>query len=143
MRKAEKILIKNGIRPTKMRIAVCQFFRRKLYAASLREVEKALIKKNSSIGDRATIYRSIKLFQEKGLVHQIDDGTAVAKYAYSKSDNLDFHLHFHCYQCRKTFCLPEKVRQESLPSKPEIVNANLVIQGICEKCKKKIHENLC
>lgn len=135
MNKAEKILVAHEIRPTYVRLAVYKFFRRKFYAVPLREIEKALIKKSEPIGDRTTIYRSIKLFQEKGLVHQIDDGTAVAKYAYSKSDNLDLHLHFHCSQCRKTFCLPEKVRQESLPSKHEIVNANFVIQGICERCK--------
>ncbi|AVR46560.1 transcriptional repressor [Christiangramia fulva] len=134
---AEKILAGKGIRPTETRSTIYKYLKRKFYAITLREIEKALIKKNNYTGDRTTIYRTIKLFQEKGIVHQIDDGTAIAKYALSDGKNLDLHLHFHCTHCSNTFCLPNKVGQDSLPDKYEINDVNLVLKGVCLKCRKK------
>ena len=102
-------------------------------------MEKAFIKKsdNNKTEDRTTIYRTIKLFQEEGIVHQIDDGKAIAKYAISNEKNLDLHLHFHCTHCGNTLCLPDKVKPDSLSEKYEIKDVNLVLKGKKKKCKKK------
>ena len=136
MNTAKEILRSKGVRPTKMRLLIYKYLKRKFYAVTLREIEEALIKNNEDIGDRTTIYRSIKLLQRKGIIHQIDDGSAIAKYAYSDKNSLDLHLHFHCMSCGKTFCLPNKVQQESLPGKYDITDVNLVLKGSCEKCQK-------
>lgn len=136
MTKAEKTFRNNGIRPTKMRLFIYKYLKRKFYAVTLREIETAFIKKSEHTGDRTTIYRSIKLFQKKGIIHQIDDGTAIAKYAFSDKNSLDLHLHLHCMNCSKTFCLPNKVPHENLPDKYEITDVNLVLKGSCEKCQK-------
>ncbi|QYA26667.1 transcriptional repressor [Gramella sp. MT6] len=136
MTKAEITLKNNGIRPTKMRLFIYKYLKRKFYAVTLREIETAFIKKSEHTGDRTTIYRSIKLFQKKGIIHQIDDGTAIAKYAYSDKNSLDLHLHLHCMNCSKTFCLPNKVPQENLPDKYEITEVNLVLKGACANCLK-------
>src|SRR5665811_1984840 len=138
MNKAEKILVGKRIRPTEMRLTIYKYLKRKFYAVTLKEIEKAFIKKsdNNKTADRTTIYRTIKLFQERGVVHQIDVGTAIAKYALSNEKDLDLHLHFHCTHCGNTFCLPNKVSQDSLPDKYEIANVNLVLKGVCTKCKK-------
>jgi len=138
MTKVEKILVDRGIRPTKMRLTIYKHLKRKVYAVTLKDMEKAFIKKNddNKTADRTTIFRTIKLFQEKGIVHQIDDGTAIAKYALSEGKYLDLHLHFHCTHCGNTFCLPNKVRQDSLPDKYEITDVNLVLKGVCIKCQK-------
>ena len=137
MNKAEKIFKSKGIRPTKMRLAIYKYLKRKFYAASLKEMETAFIKKSddNKTVDRTTIYRTIKLFQEEGIVHQIDDGTAIAKYAVSNEESLDLHLHFHCTHCGNTSCLPDKVRPDSLPEQYEIKDVNLVLKGLCEKCR--------
>ncbi len=138
MKEAEKILAAKGIRPTETRSTIYKHLKRKFYAITLREIEKSFIKKsdNNKTADRTTIYRTIRLFQEKGIVHQIDDGTAIAKYAFSDGKNLDLHLHFHCTHCGNTFCLPNKVSQDSLPVKYEINDVNLVLKGVCIKCRK-------
>lgn len=138
MTKVEKILVDRGIRPTKMRLTIYKHLKRKVYAVTLKGMEKAFIKKNddNKTADRTTIFRTIKLFQEKGIVHQIDDGTAIAKYALSDEKGLDLHLHFHCTHCGNTFSLPNKVHPDSLPDKYEITDVNLVIKGLCIKCRK-------
>ena len=138
MKEAEKILAGKGIRPTETRCTIYKYLKRKFYAITLREIENTFIKKNgdNKTADRTTIFRTIKLFQEKGIVHQIDDGTAIAKYALSDEKGLDLHLHFHCTHCGNTFCLPNKVHRDSLPDKYEITDVNLVIKGLCIKCRK-------
>tara|TARA_R100000655_G_C2965584_1_gene189586 strand:+ start:92 stop:529 length:438 start_codon:yes stop_codon:yes gene_type:complete len=136
MTKAEIALKDNGIRPTKMRLFIYKYLKRKFYAVTLREIESAFIKKSEHTGDRTTIYRNVKLLQKKGIIHQIDDGTAVAKYAYSGKNSLDLHLHLHCMNCSKTFCLPNRVPQENLPDKYEITDVNLVLKGECVKCQQ-------
>ena len=83
-----------------------------------------------------------KVFEDKGLIHQINDGVGVAKYAISDENakgkyGTDLHMHFHCTDCRKTICLPNKISEESLPDDYEVNDVNLVLKGICEKCRKK------
>ncbi len=138
MTKAEKILVDKGIRPTAMRSIIYKYLKRKAYCVTLKDMERAFIKKSDDnrTADRTTIYRTIKLFQEKGMVHQIDDGTAVAKYALSDAEGLNLHLHFHCTHCGNTSCLPNKVSHDSLPDQYEVTDVNFVLKGRGIKCRK-------
>ncbi|MGB8706106.1 MAG: transcriptional repressor, partial [Gillisia sp.] len=90
--------------------------------------------------DRTTLYRSIKTFEEKGVVHKIDDGTGITKYALCEEGcnceiENDLHLHFHCTSCHETICLTDyKIPQISLPKNFKAEDVNLVVKGICDKC---------
>ena len=57
--------------------------------------------------DRVTLYRTIKQFEEKGLIHEVIDTKGQAKYALcvtecTTHEHHDDHLHFHCSQCDRT-----------------------------------------
>ena len=98
--------------------------------------------KNIKTANKTTFYRAIKLFEKKSMVHQIDDGTAFAKYALSDENtnvklSTGLHMHFHCTDCKKTICLPNKISEESLPNQYEVNDVNLVLKGICKNCSKK------
>lgn len=130
----ERLQIK-GIRPTAMRTLVYQQLAKQKTAVALTDIELAFTK-----ADRTTLYRTIKTFEKKGVVHQIDDGTGILKYALCKPgcqcdiDN-DLHLHFHCINCETTVCLTEhKIPQISLPQGYEAEDVNLVIKGTCANC---------
>ncbi|UAB80954.1 transcriptional repressor [Marixanthomonas sp. SCSIO 43207] len=130
----ERLQIK-GIRPTAMRTLVYQQLAKQKTAVALTDIELAFTK-----ADRTTLYRTIKTFEKKGVVHQIDDGTGILKYALCKPgcqcdiDN-DLHLHFHCNNCETTVCLTEhKIPQISLPQGYEAEDVNLVIKGTCANC---------
>ena len=90
--------------------------------------------------DRTTLYRTIKTFEEKGVVHQIDDGTGTTKYALCEQGcncqiETDLHLHFYCNICDETVCLTDrKIPHINLPDGYTAEDANLVIKGRCEKC---------
>ena len=85
------------------------------------------------------LYRTVKTFEEKGIVHQIEDGTGISKYALCEPGcncelDQDLHLHFHCSNCDETVCLTQqKIPHINLPDGYIAEDANLVVKGICEK----------
>lgn len=128
-------LNEKNIRPTAMRLLVLEVLDVQTTAISLSDIEKSFEK-----SDRITLYRTLKTFQEKGLVHSIDDGTGAPKFALCEQGcncdiERDLHVHFHCRACNETFCLPKyKIPEIDLPPGFRPEEANLVVKGICEKC---------
>ncbi|QYJ69345.1 Fur family transcriptional regulator [Flavobacterium litorale] len=130
-----KILENKRVRPTAMRLLVYKLLANRENAISLGELEK-----DFKTSERSTLYRTIKTFEERGLVHAIEDGTGIIKYAicenqFTTKGNNDLHLHFRCNTCQETVCLTDyKIPQINLPKGYEAENMNLIIRGICEKC---------
>ena len=135
MKEIESTLQNKGIRPTAMRMLIYKFMAEKNSAQGLSDLELAFTK-----ADRTTVYRTLKTFEEKGVVHQIDDGTGVLKYALCEpgcrcDSERDLPLHFHCNSCDKTICLTEhKIPHINLPDGFIAEDANLVVKGICDSC---------
>ncbi|KKN24953.1 hypothetical protein LCGC14_0889730 [marine sediment metagenome] len=135
MTEIEKTLKKNSVRPTAMRILIYKYMAKKKIAVVLTDIENAFAK-----AERTTLYRTLKTFEEKGIVHQIEDGTGISKYALCEPGchcelDRDLHLHFHCSNCDETVCLTEhKIPHINLPEGYVAEDANLVLTGICEKC---------
>jgi Fur family ferric uptake transcriptional regulator len=100
------------------------------------------LEKDFKVSERSTLFRTMKAFEEKSIVHQIEDGTGVIKYALCEENcecevGNDLHLHFHCNNCNETVCLTEhKIPHISLPDGYITEDINLVVKGICEKCSK-------
>lgn len=119
-----------------MRLLVLEALSGQKAATSLSDLEKFFEK-----SDRVTLFRTLKTFQENGLVHGIDDGTGVPKYALCEEGcecdiKTDLHVHFHCRICNETFCLPKyKIPEIDLPEEFRPEEANLVVKGICGKCR--------
>ena len=135
MNDIEKLFASKDIRITAMRLLIYKFLTDKQIAVTLSDIETAFEK-----ADRTTLYRTIKTFEEKGIVHQIDDGTGVTKYALCEESckceiETDLHLHFHCNNCIETICLTDhKIPQIKVPEGFVSENINLVVKGICDKC---------
>lgn len=117
-----------------MRLLVFDFLDKQPYAVSLTEVENGL-----APADRITIYRTLKKFEQKGLVHLIADGSGAQKYALCKDcsadGHFDLHIHFTCAVCKETFCLPKsKIPEISLPQGFLLEEVQLTVKGICDRC---------
>ncbi|MBL6446129.1 transcriptional repressor [Fulvivirga sp. 29W222] len=89
--------------------------------------------------DRVTVYRTLKTFLDKGLIHKVLDDEGVTKYALcsecSKEEHNHEHVHFKCEQCGHTQCLDEiQIPDISLPAGFKAHQKNLLIQGICNQC---------
>ncbi|EAR16210.1 Fur family transcriptional regulator [Robiginitalea biformata] len=135
MKEIERTLETKGVRPTAMRILVYKFLAEKDVALSLTDIENAFVK-----AERTTLFRTLKTFEQNGVVHQIDDGTGIQKFALCEPGcncdlEQDLHLHFHCNNCDETVCLTQhKIPHINLPEGYVAEDANLVLKGICEKC---------
>ena len=135
MNEIEKLLNAKNVRPTAMRTLIYKYMAEKEVAVALTDIENAFAK-----ADRTTLYRTLKTFEEKGVVHQIDDGTGIQKYALCEPGcncdlDRDLHLHFHCNNCNETVCLTEhRIPNIILPEGYIAEDANLVLKGICDKC---------
>lgn len=135
MEKIVQFLESKGIRPTAMRLLTYKRLAELNVAISLGDLEK-----DFKVSERSTLFRTMKTFEKKGIVHQIEDGTGVIKYALCEENcecevGNDLHLHFHCNNCNETVCLTEhKIPYISLPDGYITEDINLVVKGICEKC---------
>lgn len=124
-----------NIQPTAMRLRVIEFLLDQQAAVSLADLEQHFIR-----SDRTTLYRTLKTFEEHGLVHQIHDNSGSTKYALC-ADNCDcsypddVHVHFYCSSCGNTYCFPRlTVPEFELPQDFTPASGNFVISGHCASC---------
>jgi Fur family ferric uptake transcriptional regulator len=132
----QKILKKHTLRKTIIRSALLQVFLEKNVALSHGEVEQMM----EGNFDRLTIYRTLKTFDEKGLIHKVIDDGAVIKYALCEEeceahDHKDNHVHFKCENCEQTFCLHHvPVEKFDLPKGFKATDYQLLVLGTCGSC---------
>lgn len=90
--------------------------------------------------DRITLYRTLKTFEERGIIHQAIDGTGITKYALcsemcTEHHHRDVHAHFFCTSCNRTTCLEDiPVPEPKLNEGFRISSAQLVLNGMCDDC---------
>lgn len=140
MNALEDILEKFGMRKTACRLSLLKLF---LDHANVAMSENTLAEHCRGEYDRATIYRTLNSFLEKGIVHKVvDDGKAL-KFALnsriteqSPEHAHPTHVHFHCEDCEKTFCLEDiEVREIELPEGYKALHQDLLIRGTCKTCE--------
>ena len=131
----EKRLTDRGIQPTAMRQLVLNYLLRQSHALCLADLEKGMART-----DRTTLYRTLKTFESKGIIHGIDDGSGAVKYAVCEDScepvrHRDLHLHFRCEICGKTNCLPAiQIADPDLPDGYVLHELNLTAKGHCPQC---------
>lgn len=142
VKKAEKILKKINLRITESRLDILDFFQGQEFALSHADIESAL----SGKFDRVTIYRTLKSFLEKGLIHKVLDDSGNLKYAACKTlckPEIELHqhqhAHFKCTTCGQTTCLEEvEIPEVVLPIGFAVSEANLLMQGTCADCTNSL-----
>jgi Fur family ferric uptake transcriptional regulator len=124
-----------NLRATPNREEILHLFLAKNYALSHGDIEKEI---DNSL-DRVTVYRTLKTFLDKGLIHKVLDDEGSLKYALCKEacstiEHHHDHVHFKCTKCGQTNCLNVEVPSVKLPKGYQVNEVNLLIQGICEHC---------
>lgn len=133
----EGILKDFDLRKTKSREDILELFIDNEFALSQSDIESHL----SHSLDRVTVYRTIKTFLEKGLIHKILSDEGSPKYALCpeecvNTDHHHEHVHFKCEQCGQTTCIDNvDVPKVTLPSGYHYKESNLLVSGICPECK--------
>lgn len=99
----------------------------------------SFIEKSLNNSDRVTLYRTLKTFEEQGLIHQVNDGTGSAKYALCSSacnhlNHYDNHAHFYCNNCNETFCLENTKVNFAAPTGFQLAETQIIMKGLCNNC---------
>lgn len=94
----------------------------------------------SSVMDRASIYRTVALFEQLGIVTRVQQGW---KYKIELSDIFSpHHHHLNCTHCLKTISFDEPENFDSLLNKIsqdksfKQTSHSLEIYGLCSDCHK-------
>ncbi len=122
------------IRPTAIRILILQKLIDMQQAVSMSDLEYQL-----DTVDKSTIFRTLTLFLAHHLIHGVDDGSGILKYALCEDSCHcsveDQHMHFCCEECHRTFCVRNvPVPFVQLPPGFIQTGANYVIKGLCAEC---------
>lgn len=131
----EERLKNRNIRPTAMRLRVLAFLLKQKASVSLAGLEEFFRR-----ADRTTLYRTLKTFEENGLIHRIMDDTGSSKYALCSSDcqcsyPRDLHPHFFCTNCEDVYCLTGyHLPEVPVPDHFIAKDASYLIKGTCEAC---------
>ncbi|HUC89243.1 MAG TPA: Fur family transcriptional regulator [Patescibacteria group bacterium] len=132
----QKILKDNGYSMTQARQYVCEL----LWDKKPQSIHELAQKLDSKI-DRASLYRTISLFERLGIVQRIYIGW---KYKIELSDIFSHHHHHaSCLQCGKIVAITEEDDIEkminSLAAKHGFTAQNhlLEIRGYCHNCSAK------
>lgn len=91
--------------------------------------------------DRATVYRSMQLFEALGIVNRLNIGW---KYKYELSDVFQgHHHHFHCTNCGTTFSLEPNAMLETMIDTVAAKSGfsprghQLEVYGLCADCQHR------
>lgn len=130
------ILQKKKLRNTAFRQQVLDVFLANEGAISQEKIAESL-----GEHDRITLYRTIKVFIEKGILHEVALPGEDERYAlcapectHKHEEHLHQHIHFQCSNCNTVSCidLPENI-QLSLPNY-QVKQWSINAQGLCTTC---------
>lgn len=122
-----------GLRVTGNRLAVLRVVEQAPIALSHADVESAL----PEAIDPVTLYRTLDSFVEAGLLSVTVGADRVRRFSPLGGDpgGHHEHLHFHCDDCGKVFCLPTKPpRAPSVPQGFQVEGVDLYVHGHCSTC---------
>jgi Fur family transcriptional regulator, peroxide stress response regulator len=128
-------LRRTGVRCTSQRYAVLEFLTRNPVHATAEEIFHA-INRSDPRASRATVYNSLNVLMEAGLVREVAVGGKSARFDARR----ERHHHFICDLCRRVediawFDLPQAAVPSSLAG-GAIREYQVVYRGTCERCAR-------
>ncbi|WP_072863177.1 Fur family transcriptional regulator [Marinitoga hydrogenitolerans] len=132
-----EILREKNISPSLQRIQIYKYLMENHVHPNVDMIYKVLVKTIPTLS-KTTVYNTLKLFQEKGLVSVITIEENEARFDI----NTHLHGHFKCINCGKIFDfeIKELKIESNLEKENKIVDQQLYIRGYCKDCLKKMEK---
>ena len=134
----QNILKRNQLSITGSRVKILELFLAQSGALAHGDIERRTGEKF----DRVTVYRTLQVFLNKGIIHSIPTADNSVLYALCKDDcaeghHHDNHIHFICDDCGNTTCMDEvTVPVISLPKGYKMRQVEMVVSGQCRECAR-------
>lgn len=133
----ETILKEKGLRVTPFREKFLDIFLQSNVALSVSDIENQL-----GEYDRITLYRTIKNFTKKGVIHEIVMPGDIRKLALcpmecvgGKGHHNHNHIHFHCKNCKEIYCLETNQVPQFDIKDYDIDQVEVQVRGTCKNCR--------
>jgi len=134
------ILHQHELKVTPVRVQVLSQLLQSAAAMSHQDISTALA---DATLDKVTLYRTLNVFTEKGILHKIPTEDRNWLYAVSPDVNQDGHdhaqphAHFVCDVCDKVFCFPIPNTATPIPLPDpgfEVKTQEILLHGNCPTC---------
>ncbi len=124
------------IRNTQAKTEILNLINNSEVALSHADIQKQV----GDLCNRVTIYRVLERLEKEGNIHKITNVDGVVNFAKCShachtEEHPHDHIHFNCEKCHTVICIENAVPVISLPENFSISSYNLVISGICPKCR--------
>lgn len=133
----EILLKRSNLSITDSRVKILELFVNRQGALNHSTIEKNI----SSGMDRVTIYRTLQVFVDKGIIHTIPTNDNSISYALCRENTCtaghhhDNHVHFICTVCDITTCLDHiTIPAVKLPPGFASQQFEMIISGVCNRC---------
>lgn len=130
--KLTQLLTDAGIRPSMQRLAIMEYVVSARTHPSADDIYAALAKEYPTLS-RTTVFNTMRLMVEHGLVNDIDISADATRY---DATLFTPHAHFLCRKCGRIFDVEMDPSQIALPDDFDCDNINVFFKGICPECKK-------
>ncbi len=127
------LLLEKDIRPTYQRLEIMRYlYEHRVHPTA--EMIYAELKETIPTFSKTTVYNTLKLFQEKGLLAAL--ATAEDQVRYEA--NLIPHGHFQCVRCGRLFDIdiPEAFPGQTSLAGHRILEYQIILRGICRDCRQ-------
>jgi Fur family ferric uptake transcriptional regulator len=134
----DEVLGRAGLRHGGARQRVIDLLAEEACALSAVEIEDALRVQGTPTG-RASIYRTLELLADHGLVERIIVGPGLARFERTHPDG-EHHHHLICEHCGVLVAFDDPHLEEAIDSLPErlgvrVEHHDVVLRGACPDCE--------
>lgn len=133
-----EFVTKQGLKSTRQRDLILEFFLASQQHMSIEELYRKLRAKHPGIG-YATVCRTLKLFSQAGIAHEIHFGDGQTRYEHVTAG--EHHDHLVCTSCGTIAEFENKTIEELQTAVADshgfLINSHkLELYGLCAKCRK-------
>ena len=132
----------SGYRATPQRIAISRYIlRNQEHPTAQRTYQE--VKKTHPTVSLATIYSTIKILKETGLICELNLPQSQTRY----DPNTEPHVHLVCLQCGSISdwmdpIMPKLVNQVSRNASFKVIGSSFDLEGICMSCERRAKDSL-
>ncbi len=132
----------SGYRATPQRIAISRYILRNHEHPTAQRTYQE-VKKTHPTVSLATIYTTIKILKETGLICELNLSQSQTRY----DPNVEPHAHLVCLQCGSITdwmdpIMPKLVNQVSRNANFTVIGSSFDLEGICMSCDRRIKDSL-
>lgn len=126
-------VLKNAnIRPSYQRVTILRVLR----STKAHPTAETLLRMVNEVSDveisRATLYNTLQLFNENGIIVQVDTNSNEAHF----EPNVNFHPHFVCVKCKRVYDMEGEMPNVKIPDGFTADAYTVNVLGICRDCNK-------